>query len=91
MLRDTNISLSRKQKEALATINALFGNVLMTSDNIAEYNEDNNRFLKSILYINHNDKNPMYTKRGKIIYISYDLDGKLVHMTYNTKKGIFID
>lgn len=91
LLRDTNISLSKKQKEALATINALFGNVLMTSDNIAEYDEDNKRFLESILYINQHAKNPMYTKRGKIIYISYDLDGKLVHMTYNTKKGIFID
>ena len=37
LLRDDNIKLSDPQKEILATVNALFGGVLFTSDNIGAY------------------------------------------------------
>lgn len=41
LLRDDNIKLSDKQKEALLTINGMLGSVLFTSDNIGKY--DNNK------------------------------------------------
>ncbi len=37
LLRDDNIRLSPEQRRLLATVNALFGGVLFTSDNIARY------------------------------------------------------
>lgn len=40
LLRDGNISLSAAQKALLARINALTGDVLFTSDNIAEYGKE---------------------------------------------------
>jgi alpha-galactosidase len=57
LLRDNNISLSKEQKEALATINSLFGNVLMTSDNPGDYDEERKEVLTKILHINQDAKN----------------------------------
>ena len=37
LLRDDNIRLTPAQRELLATVNALFGGVLFTSDNVAKY------------------------------------------------------
>ena len=39
-LRDDNISLTSREKEYLATVNALFGGILLTSDNPGKYDED---------------------------------------------------
>ena len=40
LLRDDNMKLSMEQRETLATVNALFGGVLFTSDNVGAYDED---------------------------------------------------
>ena len=37
LLRDDNIKLSKAQREALSKLNALFGSLLFTSDNIATF------------------------------------------------------
>ena len=37
LLRDDNIKLTPAERELLATVNALFGGVLFTSDNVAKY------------------------------------------------------
>ena len=39
LLRDDNMKLSEKQRETLASVNALFGGVLFTSDNVGAYDE----------------------------------------------------
>ena len=39
LLRDDNMKLSEKQRETLAAVNALFGGVLFTSDNVGAYDE----------------------------------------------------
>ena len=40
LLRNDNISLTPKERELLATVNALFGGVLFTSDNVGGYDEE---------------------------------------------------
>ena len=40
LLRDDNIRLTPAERELLATVNALFGGVLFTSDNVARYDRD---------------------------------------------------
>ena len=90
LLRDDNIKLSDEQKRALLTINSLFGSVLMTSDNIATYDDDKKNKLAQALHIFNDSKNHTYERDGKYIHITYELDGKTIKLTYNTQKGVFI-
>ncbi len=87
LLRDDNISLSPKQKEALITINALFGNVLMTSDNIREYSQVKLKLLADMLELFYHAEVLDYTRRGEIIEIHYALNGCKQTVKYNTKRG----
>ena len=88
LLRDENIKLSFDQRIALTKINALFGSVLMTSDNIAEYDEKKKDVLAEALNLFKHATNKTYVKRGKYIDISYTLNGEAHSFTYNTKKGV---
>ena len=91
LLRDDNISLSLEQREALATINALFGNVLMTSDNPGDYDDRKKEILNRILHIHHDATNRRYSRNGDFIHISYMLDGEEIDKVYDTKRGVFND
>ena len=88
LLRDNNISLSFEQRKALTTINALFGSVLMTSDNIADYDEQKKEVLAHALEIFEKAEDKSFVKRGNYIDIKYQLNGKEHSFTYNTKKGV---
>ncbi len=88
LLRDTNISLTYEQRKALITLNALFGSVLMTSDNIAEYDEPKNKTLAEALELYRFAKVHSYRRDGIYIKIRYDLKGEKRELTYNTKKGV---
>lgn len=90
LLRDTNIDLSSKQKEALITINALFGNVLMTSDDISTYSEDKKEMLSKALGIYLHATNKSFVKDNDKIHISYRLNDEVYKLTYLTKKGIIV-
>jgi len=48
LLRDDNIKLSPKQRETLATVNALFGGVLFTSDNVGAYDAKKRAFYERL-------------------------------------------
>lgn len=88
LLRDTNIQLSEGQKIALTKINALFGSVLMTSDNIAEYDDKKKEVLNEALEIFEKATDKSFKKRGKYIDILYQIEGKEHSFTYNVKKGV---
>lgn len=88
LLRDTNIGLSFEQRKALTTINALFGSVLMTSDDIAEYDDKKKEVLAEALEIFKHAKDRSFVKRGDMIDISYKLNGTEHSFSYNTKKGV---
>ena len=87
LLRKENIRLSDAQKESLLTINALFGSLLMTSDNVSTYDEQTQALLKEKLRLFHEARDVRYTKMGKYIHLFYTLDRRRIRLVYNTKKG----
>ena len=91
LLRDGNIKLLNSQKHSLITINALFGSVLMTSDNIAEYDDKKKKMLDDALNIYYNARNVSFERNRDTILISYELSGKLYRLVYDTKKGVIIN
>ena len=90
LLRDENIKLSKEQREALTKLNALFGSLLFTSDNIATYDEDKKKTFDEALSIFYNAHNRRYITKGHLIDITYELFGEKKHLVYDTKKGVFI-
>ena len=88
LLRDTNIGLSEKQRLALATLNALFGSVLMTSDNIAEYDEKKKDILDHILELHKHAVVTAYEREKDCIRITYECDGETKTIVYDTKRGV---
>ena len=91
LLRDENIKLSKKQREALSTLNALFGSLLFTSDNIATYDEEKKNLFDKVLNIFYNAHNRRYITKGHIVDITYELYGQTQHLIYDVKKGVFIN
>ena len=87
LLRDENIQLSKKQKKALITINALFGSVLMTSDNVATYTGEEKELLKKSLELFKHAKVKEYKTVRHLIKVTYELNGEEHGFTYNTQKG----
>ena len=87
LLRDGNIQLSKKQRKALITINALFGSVLMTSDNVAEYDDEKKELLKQSLELFKHAKVKEYKTVRHSIKVTYELNGVEHGFTYNTQKG----
>ena len=55
LLREDNIRLTPRQKYILATVNALFGGVLFTSDNIARYTPRAREVCREILALSPED------------------------------------
>ena len=89
LLRSDNIKLSNDQKEALLTINALFGSVLMCSDNVALYDEGKQELLDKSLNMFYNAKDKSFKKLDEDrIEIYYSLDEVNYSFIYNVNKGI---
>ena len=88
LLRDDNIKLTFEQRRALTTINALFGSVLMTSDDIATYDETKKEILANALDIFRNGKVISYKLDGNDIDVVYEINGKEHQFTYNVNKGV---
>ena len=88
LLRDDNIQLTKEQRNALTTLNALFGRLLFTSDNIAMYDEEKKALFDKALYLFYNAKDRRYITKGHLIKINFMLDGKKQYLTYNIKKGV---
>ena len=88
LLRDDNIKLSVNQRRALITLNALFGSVLMTSDNLGKYDEKKRKLLSDALTLFYNAKVTGYSRKGNAIEITYTVDEKEQTIKYDTKRGI---
>ena len=70
LLRDYNIKLTSAQKRVLATVNALFGGVLFTSDDISEYTPWARSVFEDVLSLSQED------------FLSAELAGPTVRLTY---------
>ena len=90
LLRDGNIKLNSEQRKALTKINALFGSLLMTSDNISGYHEEQSKILNESLNIFKNSEIVSFETKGKNIKVIYKVDNKEHEFLYNTKKGVLV-
>ena len=87
MLRDDNIKLNKKQKEALIKINHLCGSVYFTSDNVSKYDVSKMKVLEEAENLKEAKVIDVYRKKNKL-FIIYLLNGKEYRFIYNTKKGV---
>ena len=88
LLRDENIQLTERQRESLTKINALFGSLLMTSDDIRTYDSRKNKLLDEALQLFYEGRVIRYRRKGKIIQIIYERKGKRYHMIYDPARGV---
>ncbi len=88
LLRDDNLKLSKQQRRALLTINALFGSVLMTSDNLGHYDENKRKLLSDALDLFRHAQVTDYAREGDQIRITYTVKGQSQVIRYDTKRGI---
>lgn len=81
LLRDDNIKMTDNEKELVATVNALFGSVLFTSDDFSKYeNAKTYEKLKEIWKLNN-------AKITKIEYLSKDCF--IVEFSLENEKGAY--
>lgn len=72
-LREDNIKLSAAQKHKLATVNSLFGGLLLCSDNMGEYSAAAREAYAQLLKNREAVNVQVHTERG--LAVSYELDG----------------
>lgn len=75
LLRDYNVELSDEQKNALGTVNGLFGGVLFVSDDFSRYSPEQKSRYYEILGLGKATDITVGEDRGKM-RISYSLSGK---------------
>jgi len=90
LLRDENLSLSTATRKALLTINALFGSVLMTSDNVGTYGKEQKAALDEAFALFREGKVLSYAKKGRFILVRYELGGKEHSFKYDTARGVIV-
>ncbi len=88
LLRDENLKLSPAQRRALLTINALFGSVLMTSDDVGGYDEEKRKLLSDALDLFYHAQVDGYARKGDTIEISYTVNGQCKTIKYDTERGV---
>ena len=91
LLRDDNISMNKEQKRSLLTLNALFGSVLMTSDDIGRYDDEKRAALAQALELNRNAVVKKFDRVHDVIEVTYEMNGKTFSLKYNYKKGVIYD
>ena len=92
LLRDDNIELTKEQRKALTIINALMGSVLMTSDNIATYDEEKKAILDKAFNLFYNAKVTQIKRNGpSLIDIDYEINNEKNRLTYDWKKGVLVE
>ena len=73
-LRENNLRLSRAEKRALATVNSLFGGVLLHSDDMADWSGEARAFYRQLLRNRDAEKIRVYQEKGLVLH--YELDGQ---------------
>ena len=87
LLRDDNTKMSLEQRRSVTTINALFGDLLMCSDNIATYKEEQKEILNNALELFRHASNKSYSLSNGIIHVEYELNKKQHSFDLNINKG----
>ena len=88
LLRDDNIRLSKSQRRSLTVINALFGSLLMTSDDIGSYDKEKKAILEEALQLFREGNVLDCRRKDRSIQITYELQGKQRRLHYAFNRGI---
>ena len=73
-LRENNLRLSREEKQTLATVNSLFGGILLHSDDMGRWSEEARALYRQLLHNRDAEKIRVHTEGG--LSVSYELDGR---------------
>ena len=73
-LRSDNLKLTGRQKRVLATVNALFGGVLLHSDDTSQWSEEARAFYRRLLRLRDAEQVRVHADHG--LAVSYVLDGE---------------
>ena len=73
-LREDNIKLTPEEKYKLATVNSLFGGVLLCSDNMGEYTDDARKIYSQLLK-NRDAKNIQVINDASGLAVKYNVSG----------------
>ncbi len=84
LLRDDNIKLSKLQRQTLATVNALFGGVLFTSDNVGNYDADKRALYEGIEKLSRRNVTEIKTEPGRVT-VSYRDGAKVRKLVISTR------
>ncbi|MDE6967561.1 MAG: alpha-galactosidase [Clostridia bacterium] len=91
LLRDSNIKTTFEQRKLLAKLNKIFGNLLFMSDNISEYNEDQQAVYNDTL---NGDKKEVISAEyvnAETIQIKYIENGTEHDVTFNINNGTILN
>lgn len=91
MLRDTNNKLSFTRRTALTKLNALFGSILMTSDNVSAYDDAKKKVLEEALTLFYRGNVLSYERHDQVVEIWYELGGEKRKFYYDFQKGTLSD
>ncbi|MEG1520460.1 MAG: alpha-galactosidase, partial [Clostridia bacterium] len=87
LLRDDNIKMNKSEKELVATVNALFGSVLFTSDDFSKYqNKETLDKLRQVWELNSATNIKIEYQDKERFLITYELDGERDSVLIDAKK-----
>ncbi len=89
-LRDDNLTFTWEQKELLATVNNMFGDVLFVSDNAGDYGDKELAMLKKSFVRNSADVHSTYMTDSEVFEIKYTDDSGDHTFAFNIKTGKII-
>lgn len=87
LLRDTNISMTPPQRELIAKVNSLCGNLLFVSDNVDEYSQKQLQIFKNTVTSSKAKIINAYLDVNDNISIDYIRNGRQENLTFNIKTG----
>lgn len=76
LLRDHNISLTQTQKETLALVNRLFGDFILTSDHVGEYDKSQHDLFDDIMRFRERKIERVEASPNGLLEIFYIEEGK---------------
>lgn len=91
LLRDTNIKTTLEQRKLLAKLNSIFGNLLFTSDDVAQYNGEQLTALLEAFDKKHYSVSRAEFVDKNIMEIDYSENGAQAHLKFNTATGERLD
>ena len=91
LLRDDNIHMSFEQRKALTKMNALFGSLLMTSDQVGDYDDEKKEVLEDALAIFRRGRRIGFRNKGRFAVSEFELDGKKRFFAYDYRRGILAE